>query len=66
VVLVDLSERRIKHVLKRAEELYASRLVILGDVEMKSGAAKVLHTGDARREELVPRSVLVPDSPARS
>jgi histidyl-tRNA synthetase len=59
-VLVELSERRFKHVLKRVGELGAARLFVLGEDEMASGAAKVMFTDGTRREEVVALSSLVP------
>ena len=49
-VFVDYSLRRFKHVIKRAEELGAGRLLILGDSELERGVCKVRSLGAGKEE----------------
>jgi histidyl-tRNA synthetase len=53
-VLVDYSERRFKHVVQRAEDEGASRLLILGGNEVRDGVCVVKTLGAEKREEKVP------------
>jgi histidyl-tRNA synthetase len=57
-VVVDYSERRFKHVVKRAEDDGAARLVILGGNEVKEGVANIRTLGAERKEEKVPLAQL--------
>ena len=50
-VWVDYSQRRFKHVIKRAEALGASALYVLGESEIADGVVKVRTLGDERVEE---------------
>jgi histidyl-tRNA synthetase len=53
-VQVELTGRRFKHVIGRAEELGAQRLWIIGGDEARRGIVKVRHLGAERREEELP------------
>lgn len=57
-VIVDYSERRFKHVIQRAEEEGAKRLLIIGESEAKEGVCTVRTLGAERKEEKVPLSQL--------
>jgi histidyl-tRNA synthetase len=50
-VVVDYSERRFKHVVKRAEDDGATRLFILGGNELAEGVVNVRTLGGAERKE---------------
>ena len=52
-VVVDYSERRFKHVIKLAEKIGASRLLILGESEVASGVVTVRQLGETRTEESI-------------
>ncbi|MBA2482239.1 MAG: histidine--tRNA ligase [Planctomycetes bacterium] len=53
-VVVDYSERRFKHVVKRAEDDGARRLFILGGNEVTAGVVTVRTMGAERSEEKLP------------
>ncbi len=52
-VAVDYSERRFKHVIGRAEQDGAERLLIIGSNEVKDGVCVVKTLGTEKREERV-------------
>jgi len=63
-VAVDYSERRFKHVVKRAEDDGAKRLLVLGMDEVKNRRVTVRQLGKERVENSVPLSELGVAEPA--
>jgi histidyl-tRNA synthetase len=53
-VVVDYSERRFKHVIGRAEQDGAARLLILGGNEVRDGVCMVKTLGGEKKEEKIP------------
>lgn len=57
-VVVDYSERRFKHVIGRAEQDGAGRLLIIGGNEVRDGVCVIKTLGGEKKEEKIPLSQL--------